>query len=68
VLVVLPIKQLIASGFEIVPTFRTPHVTIAFDGDLNERLSRLGNLGTDRRTNPYHDVDNAVGGDDDRGT
>jgi hypothetical protein len=68
VLVVLPINQLIAAGFEIVPTFRTPHVTIAFEGDLNEQLSRLGNLGTDRRTNPYHEKDNAVGGDDDRRT
>ena len=28
---------------------------IAFEGDLTEWLSRLENLGTDRRPNPYHD-------------
>lgn len=29
------------TGFEIWPTFRTPHVTIAFTGDLDERLAAL---------------------------
>jgi hypothetical protein len=47
------------AGFEIVPTFRTPHVTIAFGGDLDGRLSDLERLGTDRRPNPYHDPEPA---------
>jgi hypothetical protein len=55
VLVVLPIGRLLDAGFEVLPTFRTPHVTIAFQGDLTEWLSRLENLGTDRRPNPYHE-------------
>ena len=55
VLVVLPINLLLDSGFEIVPTFRTPHVTIAFNGDLDEGLARLETLGSDRRPNLYHD-------------
>jgi hypothetical protein len=53
-LVVLPIRALEQAGFEIVPTFRTPHVTIAFGGDLAGRLTDLERLGTDRRANPYH--------------
>jgi hypothetical protein len=35
VLVVLAMDKLIEAGFQIVPTFRTPHVMIAFDGDLH---------------------------------
>jgi hypothetical protein len=46
---------LTAAGFELVPTFRTPHVTIAFSGGLDERLATLESLDVDRRTNPYHD-------------
>lgn len=44
-----------SAGFELVPTFRTPHVTIAFDGDLDERLATLEALDVDRWANPYHD-------------
>ena len=51
----LPINVLGQAGFEIVPTFRTPHVTIAFGGDLGGRLTDLERLGTDRRANPYHE-------------
>ena len=54
-LVVLAMSALDQAGFEIVPTFRTPHVTIAFGGDLDGRLHELERLGTDRRSNPYHD-------------
>lgn len=32
VLIVLPIRGLVEQGFQILPTFRTPQVTIAFDG------------------------------------
>lgn len=35
------ITDLQEAGFEIWPTFRTPHVTIAFSGDLDERLTVL---------------------------
>ena len=55
VLIVIRIADLEAAGFEVVPTFRTPHVTIAFDGDLDSTLARLVALGTDQRPNPYHD-------------
>jgi len=43
------------AGFQIVPTFRTPHVTIAFDGDLEVGLQRLWIADHDERNNPYHD-------------
>jgi hypothetical protein len=55
VVVVLRIADLEREGFELVPTFRTPHVTIAFDGNLDDWLVRLGDLGTDRRLNAYHE-------------
>ncbi len=54
-LVVLTIERLIEAGFEIVPTFRTPHVTIAFDGDLDKGLAVLVELAADTRPNPYHE-------------
>ncbi len=38
----------LAAGFEVVPTFRTPHVTIAFQGDLDSALAVLVTLGIDR--------------------
>ena len=44
-----------AAEFEIVPTFRTPHVTIAFDGDLEVGLHRLRIADHDERNSPYHD-------------
>ena len=39
---------------EVVPTFRTPHLTLAFTGDLDVGLARLERVGHDRRVNPYH--------------
>lgn len=46
-----------AAGFEVWPTFRTPHVTIAFTGDLDERLAALVRAAHEVRTNPYHESD-----------
>lgn len=42
-----------AAGFEIWPTFQTPHVTIAFTGDLDERLAALVRAAHEVRTHPY---------------
>jgi hypothetical protein len=42
------------AGFEVVPTFRSPHVTIAFTGDLAVRLDDLWALEHDEWANPYH--------------
>ena len=53
--VVFGMEQLQAAGFEVVPAFRTPHVTIAFADDFDSELTRLAALGTDRRPNAYHD-------------
>jgi hypothetical protein len=50
-------KVLEMAGFEIVPTFRTPHVTLAFDGELDSWLERLRAAEHDERVNPYHEVD-----------
>lgn len=46
-----------AAGFDIVPTFRAPHVTLAFDGDLDLWWERLGAVEHDERPNPYHESD-----------
>ena len=54
-LVVFETSQLRAAGFDIVPTFRTPHVTAAFVDDLDAALSRLVLLGANHRPNPYHE-------------
>jgi hypothetical protein len=51
------IKELEEAGFEVVPTFRSPHVTIAFTGDLTEALARVAQLRIELRPNPYHDVE-----------
>lgn len=45
---------LTTAKFEVVPTFRTPHVTIAFEGDLEDGLRRLWNADHETRSNPYH--------------
>lgn len=55
VLVVFEMSALVEAGFEVVPTFRTPHVTIAFEGDLDAALVELARRGVDQRVNPYHD-------------
>jgi hypothetical protein len=54
-LIVLDLRALSQAHFEVVPTFRSPHVTIAFRGDLDKGLRRLAVLRTDVRTNPYHE-------------
>lgn len=46
-----------AAGFEIVPTFRTPHVTLAFDGDLDVWIDRLRTADHSEQLNPYHESD-----------
>jgi hypothetical protein len=51
-----------ATGFQIVPTFRTPHVTIAFGGDLEAGLERLRAADHDEWGNPYHDPELYPGG------
>lgn len=54
---VFRVAALEAAGYEVIPTFRTPHVTIAFTGDLNEGLERLRLAVHDERANPYHGPD-----------
>jgi hypothetical protein len=55
VLAVFELATLVDAGFELVPTFRTPHVTVAFSGDLNERVLALAQLHPQILDNPYHD-------------
>ena len=43
-----------ASGLLVVPTFRTPHVTIAHD-ELEELVRRLLGCGHVDLVNPYHE-------------
>jgi uncharacterized protein (TIGR03083 family) len=54
-LVVFERRTLAAAGFEVVPTFRSPHATIAFT-DI-EAVTRLLDLAHVRRENAYHDPD-----------
>lgn len=43
-----------ASGIEVVPTFRAPHVTLAFI-ELDAGLQALETVPHERRENPYHE-------------
>lgn len=45
--------DLVAAGIEVVPTFRSPHVTLAFT-DLDAGLRALHTVEHETRTNPYH--------------
>jgi len=45
--------RLVNEGLQLLPTFRTPHVTIGF-ADLGSGLSFLGRAVLERRPNPYH--------------
>lgn len=46
--------RLIEAGIEVVPTFRTPHVTLAHE-DLDELVRRLGLCEHETIVNPYHE-------------
>jgi hypothetical protein len=52
-LVVYSPADLDGVGVETVPTFRSPHVTLAFD-DLDKGLAALDRVRRERRPNPYH--------------
>ena len=53
-LFVYRVVDVVAAGFEIVPTYRSPHVTITFYNDLTEGIARL--MAVDHRivTNPAY--------------
>ena len=53
-LVIYNVADLLANGIEVVPTFRTPHVTLAFR-DLSGGLAVLNGVEHERRMNRYHD-------------
>lgn len=43
-LLVYRVADVVAAGFEVVATFRSPHVTIAFYDDVNSGVARLFNV------------------------
>lgn len=45
------------AGFAVVATFRTPRVTIAFEGDLDAGLAALTGTAHEQRSNPCHGPD-----------
>ena len=49
---VYSLSLLIEAGFDIVPTFRTPHVTVAWRDELEGGLARLDSADHDRLQNP----------------
>jgi hypothetical protein len=49
------VADLEEAGFEVAPTFRAPHVTIAFTGELDDGLERLRAAIHEQRTHPYHE-------------
>jgi hypothetical protein len=53
-LFVYRVDDLIEARFEIVPTFRSPHVTIAFYNDLEEGIDRLLEVNHRVLTNPAY--------------
>jgi hypothetical protein len=60
VVVVFRRHDLEAAGVEVVPTFRTPHVTLCHE-DLDQLVERLRACDHAERLNPYHVADE--GGD-----
>jgi hypothetical protein len=52
-LLVYPLAGLVDAGFEVVATFRKPHVTIAFH-DIDQGLAHLAEAEHEVRSNPYH--------------
>jgi hypothetical protein len=52
-LLIYPLAGLVDAGFEVVATFRTPHITIAFY-DLDRGLQLLDEAEHEVRPNPYH--------------
>jgi hypothetical protein len=46
---------LTAAGLEVVPTFRSPHVTVAFV-DLDAGLTAIETVEHETRPNPYHEA------------
>jgi hypothetical protein len=54
ILAIYTVDDLETAGFEVVPTFRTPHVTIAFVGEVDDGLERLRSAVHEHRPNPYH--------------
>lgn len=59
VVVIFRRADLEASGVEIVPTFRTPHVTLAAP-DAQTLIERLLATPHETITNPYHDNDDTT--------
>lgn len=51
-----PVAALLQAGFELVPTFRRPHVTICWTGDIEGGLHRLARVEHIERVNPYHEA------------
>ena len=47
-------EALIAAEIDVVPTFRSPHVTLAF-ADLEAGLRALETIEHESRPNPYHE-------------
>ncbi|WP_325596854.1 hypothetical protein [Iamia sp.] len=48
------IAGLIEAGFDVVPTFPTPHVTLTWMIGLEEGVAQLDPVDHDRRAKPYH--------------
>ena len=51
---VFQLADVLEAGLEVVPTFRSPHVTIAFDDDPAAGLARLLGIRHERLLNPSH--------------
>lgn len=51
------VADLESAGFEVIPTFRTPHVTVAFTGELDVGLAALAAAIHEQRPNPYYGAD-----------
>ncbi|MGH9189983.1 MAG: hypothetical protein ACRD0Q_08135 [Acidimicrobiales bacterium] len=47
-----------AAGIELIPTFRTPHVTLAH-AELAELLERLAGCEREILQNPYHEAESS---------
>lgn len=51
---VFRLTDVLEAGLEVVPTFRSPHVTIAFEDDPEDGVARLLGTRHERLLNPSH--------------
>ncbi|MCP3935943.1 MAG: hypothetical protein GY708_11300 [Actinomycetia bacterium] len=51
----VPVGELLAAGFDLLPTFSVPHYSVALGSCTDEQAKRLISVLGPTRPNPYHE-------------